>query len=129
MTAFEIAQLILRILLAAVFLFMGAMHFVPGRARGMAAMIPPALKRPGLPSSKALVRFTGACELAGAAGLLVPWTTFAAGVALVLFLIAVFPANAHAAANPERFGAAAIPFWPRYAGQVALIAVIAVAIA
>lgn len=129
MTAFEIVQLALRIVLAALFAFMGAMHFVPTRARGMAAMIPPALKGPGMPSSKALVRFTGVCELAGAVGLLVPWTAFAAGIALVLFLVAVFPANAYAAAHRERFGAAAIPFWPRYIAQVALIALITVAFA
>jgi uncharacterized membrane protein len=41
-----------------------------------------------------------------------------------VFLAAVFPANVYAAANRERFGALAIPFWPRLAGQVVLAALI-----
>ena len=125
----ELAQLIIRAALAAVFVGMGVTHFVPGPARGMSAMIPPALKRPGLPSGKNLVRFTGLCEVAGGIGLLVPQTQVAAAIALIVFLVAVFPANAYAAADPERFGAAAIPFWPRYAAQVALIGVLAFTIA
>ncbi|MCU1514508.1 MAG: hypothetical protein JWO10_1598 [Microbacteriaceae bacterium] len=128
MTAIEIVQLVLRILIAIVFVGMGINHFNPGPARGMAAMIPPALKRPGWPSGKALVRFTGVCEIAGGSGILVPWTMFAAGIALVFFLVAVFPANTYAAEHPEKFGAAAIPFWPRYLAQLLLIAVILLAI-
>ena len=104
----EIAQWVLRIGLAGAFLFMGVNHFIPSSAKAMAAMIPPTLKT--RVSGKTLVRFTGLCEIAGGIGILVPFTRFAAGIALVLFLIAVFPANAHAAANPERFGRAAFPF-------------------
>jgi uncharacterized membrane protein len=115
----ELLQWILRGALAAIFLFMGITHFIPGIARGMAAMIPPALKT--RVSGKALVRFTGVCEIAGGIGLLVPFTQFAAGMALVVFLVAVFPANAHAAADPAKFGRAAIPFWPRYVAQLVLI--------
>lgn len=121
----ELLQWILRALLAAVFLFMGVGHFVPRTTRVMAAMIPPALTT--RVSGKTLVRFTGVCELAGGVGLLVPATQFAAGIALVLFLIAVFPANAVAAADPERFGKAAIPFWPRYFAQLGLILLCALA--
>ena len=51
----------------------------------------------------------------------------AAAIALVVFLIAVFPANAYASEHPEKFGRAAIPFWPRLLGQVALIALVLVA--
>ena len=101
---------------------MGVAHFRPGPARTMAAMIPPALRRPDLPSPEALVALTGACELAGAAGLLLPATRRWAGASLLLFYAAVFPANAYAARHPERFGAVAVPFWPRLAGQVALAA-------
>ena len=72
MTAPQLAQLVLRILLAAVFLFMGVSHFVPRVRRGMQAMIPPALRRPGMPSPAFLVAFTGVAELAGAVGLLAP---------------------------------------------------------
>ena len=129
-----IAQWVLRIALAAVFAFMGVSHFLPRVARTMAAMIPPSLyldgrlSRDGILSPINLVRFTGICELAGAIGLLVPFTRFAAAVCLVLFLIAVFPANAHAAANPQRFGRAAFPFWPRYFAQLALIAAVMLAV-
>lgn len=121
----ELLQWILRVALAAMFVGMGVAHFLPGPARTMAAIIPPALK--ARISGKTLVRFTGVCEVAGGMGLLVPFTQFAAGIALVLFLIAVFPANAFAAADPERFGKVAIPFWPRYLGQVALVVLCALA--
>ena len=122
----DVAQWVIRIGLAAAFLFMGVNHFVPASARAMSAMIPPALK--ARVSGKTLVRFTGLCEIAGGLGILIPQTRFAAGIALVLFLIAVFPANAHAAANPERFGRAAFPFWPRYAAQLVLILLVLLAI-
>ena len=128
MTAFEIVQLALRILLAIVFVGMGINHFRPGPARGMAAMIPEYFTRGGLISGKSLVRFTGVCEIAGGIGLLVPVTTFLAGIMLVVFLVAVFPANHFASQHPERFGAAAFPFWPRYIAQLVVIAVILVSI-
>ena len=122
----DIAQWVLRIALAAVFLVMGVNHFIPALARGMAAMVPPALKT--RVSGKTLVQFTGLCEIAGAIGLLVPSTRFAAGIALVVFLIAVFPANSYAAQNPEKFGRAAFPFWPRYVAQLVLILAVLLAI-
>jgi uncharacterized membrane protein len=71
-----------------------------------------------------LVYVTGVCEIAGGIGLLVPQTRLAAAIALVVFLAAVFPANAYAAANRDRFGSLAIPFWPRLVGQVVLAALI-----
>jgi uncharacterized membrane protein len=121
------AQFGLRIALAVAFAVMGTLHFVPKVARGMRAMIPPPLRRPGWPV--ALVAITGVCELLGAAGLLVPWDglRLATGICLVVFLVAVFPANAYAARDPERFGRTALPFWPRLALQVLLIALVAVA--
>jgi uncharacterized membrane protein len=121
----EIAQWLLRGALAAVFVGMGVAHFFPRPARTMAAMIPPVLTT--RISSRTLVRFTGLCELAGGVGLLLPATRVAAAVCLTAFLIAVFPANARAAADPERFGSAAIPFWPRLVGQLILIALVLVA--
>lgn len=122
----DVTQWIIRIALAGVFLFMGVNHFLPGTARAMAAMIPPALK--ARVSGKTLVRFTGLCEIAGAVGILVPFTRFAAGIALVVFLISVFPANSYAAERPERFGRAAFPFWPRYVAQLGLILLVLLAI-
>ena len=121
----DVLRLILTIGLAAMFVGMGIAHFFPGPGRGMAAMIPPFFRRTGWPSTKWLVRFTGVCEIAGGIGLLIPQLRLATSIALIVFLIAVFPANAYAARNPERFGKAAIPFWPRLAGQIALIGLIA----
>ena len=118
-------RLILAIALAAVFIAMGVAHFFPGPGRGMAAMIPPFFRRTGWPSTKWLVRFTGLCEIAGGIGLLVPQLRLAASISLIVFLVAVFPANAYAAKNPEKFGKAAIPFWPRLVAQIVLIALIA----
>lgn len=125
MDAVVVAQLVLRILLAAVFALMGVLHFVPATARGMRATVPgPPASARGL-----LVAFTGGCELAGAAGLLMPWPLlrFVTGAALVVFLVAVFPANAVAAADPARFGRSAIAYAPRMLMQLALVAVVVAA--
>lgn len=123
-----VVQLVLRILIALVFIGMGIAHFRPAAARGMAAMIPPSLKRGRLLSGKNLVGFTGVCEIAGGVGILVPGTAFVAGIALMLFLIAVFPANAYASQYPGKFGRAAVPFWPRFIAQLVFIAVILLAV-
>lgn len=136
MDAAELFVQVLRIALALLFAGMGISHFVPSVRRGMRAMIPPALRRPGFPSPAVLVAFTGLCELAGAIGLAAPWqllglewVRWVAGAALVVFLIAVFPANAYAAQHPEKFGRAAFPFWPRYLAQLALIVLVTLAAA
>jgi len=121
MDAAEIAQWVLRIALALAFIGMGVSHFVAAPARTMAAMIPPALRHKWMPSPTVLVTITGLCEVAGGLGLLWEPTRFIAGIALVLFLIAVFPANAYAAEHPERFGRVATPFWRRYFAQLLLI--------
>ena len=121
MDAVEIAQWVLRIALALAFIAMGVSHFVAAPARTMRAMIPPALRQSWMPSPMVLVTLTGLCEVAGGLGLLWEPTRFITGIALVLFLIAVFPANAYAAEHPERFGKAATPFWPRYFAQMLLI--------
>lgn len=125
MSGFEIAQWVLRVLLAVPIVVMGVGHFRPGPARAMASMIPPSLTRGDKGTAKRLVQFTGVCEVAGGIGLLLPPVQFAAAAALIVFMVAVFPANAYAAARPERFGKLAIPFWPRYAGQIALVLLLA----
>lgn len=98
---------------------MGCLHFLPAATRGMAAIVPPAMRDRPL-TARQLVLVTGVCELAGAAGLLLPRTRRAAGAALVVFYAAVFPANAYAARHPDRFGPLAVPLAPRLAGQLAL---------
>ena len=80
-----------RVGLAAMLLFTSAAHFNALRHE-LARMIPP-----GVPSPMGLVYFTGLCEIAGAIGLLVPRTRRAAAVALIVFFLAILPANIHAA--------------------------------
>jgi len=93
----ELVQWILRGALALAFVGIGIAHFLPGPGRTMGAMIPPVFRRRRLPSARVLVAFTGVCEVLGGLGLLLPQTRLAAGFALVVFLIGVFPANAYIA--------------------------------
>ncbi len=119
--ALGIIGLTLRILLALAFIGMGITHFFPTVQRTMAAMIPPALRWEGFANPRNLVMVTGVCEIAGGVGLIYPPTVFAATIGLIVFLVAVFPANAYASGNRERFGRVAIPLVPRALGQIALI--------
>lgn len=123
---FDVILLVLTIVLAAVFILMGLNHFVPASRRTMAAMIPPAMRFAGVLSPANLVLFTGVCEIAGGIGLLIPVLRPIAAVALCVFLVAVFPANAYAATRKDTFGALAIPLIPRAIGQVVLIALLLV---
>jgi len=127
-SAFDMVQIVLRLILAAAFIFMGVTHFLPAVQRTMAAMIPPRMRWAGILNPRNLVIFTGVCEIAGGLGLVYPPTALTAGVCLVVFLVAVFPANAYAAANPKRFGRVAIPLVPRLIGQLVLIALVVLAI-
>ena len=77
---------VLRYALAALYGPFGVLHM-----RAPAAFLP--IMPPQIPHPQAVVVATGACELAGAIGLLVPWTRKAAGVALALYAACVFPAN------------------------------------
>lgn len=127
MNAVLVVAWILRAVAAIIFVGMGINHFRPRAARGMARIIPPYLRREGLFRPINLVYLTGVCELLGGIGILLPWTRLPAAIALTLFLIAVFPANDYASRHPEKFGRAAIPFWPRFAAQLVLIALVLVA--
>jgi uncharacterized membrane protein len=90
-TYFATWQSSIRYAVAIMFVFTGVAHFTKLRHE-MAAMIPSAI-----PAPMAMVYFTGLCEIAGAIGLLIPRTRTLAGICLIVFLIAVFPANAKAA--------------------------------
>ena len=73
-------------LLAGIFVLAGVMHFIiPGSYVG--------IMPPWLPWHRALVYLSGVLEIAGGVGLLIPRTRRAAGMGLVLLLIAVWPAN------------------------------------
>jgi uncharacterized membrane protein len=127
MNAVSVVAWILRGISAIIFVGMGINHFRPRAARGMARIIPPYLRREGLLKPINLVYFTGVCEILGGVGILLPWTRLPAAIALTIFLIAVFPANDYASRHPEKFGRAAIPFWPRFAAQLVLITLVMVA--
>jgi uncharacterized membrane protein len=89
-----------RIVLAALFALAGTMHFViPEQYVGI---MPPAM-----PWHRALVYLSGALEIAGGIGLLVPRTRRAAGIGLILLLIAVWPANLQMLLNARAAGASA----------------------
>lgn len=77
--------------LATLFLVTGTTHFVVLR-EDLVAMVPPALPAPEL-----LVTATGVLELLGAVGLLVPAAAAWAAGGLAVLLLAMFPANVHAA--------------------------------
>jgi uncharacterized membrane protein len=80
-----------RVGLASTLLVTGSAHFTTTR-HDLAAMVPPVIPRP-----MALVFFTGLCELLAAAGLLMTRTRPLAATSLIAFLLAVLPANVHAA--------------------------------
>src|SRR5215467_4323145 len=89
--AFRDLGLVLRAALGVMFLMTASAHWGKRRA-DLVRMVPPALPRPDL-----LVTFTGILEILGAIGLFVPITARAACICLVLLLVALFPANIHAA--------------------------------
>ncbi len=129
MDPFLVAQWVLRIVLAVVFVAMGALHFVPRVQRGMESMIPPGMRGTGIRSPRTLVVVSGVAEILGGLGLLAPWwpVRFVAAIGLIALLVAVFPANAYAARHPERFGPMAVPLVPRAIGQIVLGALVLVA--
>jgi uncharacterized membrane protein len=77
--------------LAVLFLFTSTAHFTPTK-EDLIQMVPPQI-----PYARQIVLFTGLCEVCGAIGVLTPRLQRAAGIALMVFLVAVFPANIYAA--------------------------------
>lgn len=82
--------------LSVMFTLTGVAHFAPPMRKDLIAIVPPALPAPAL-----LVTVTGVLELLGAAGLLLPATRTAAAVCLLALMLAMFPANVHAARMPD----------------------------
>jgi uncharacterized membrane protein len=87
-----------RYALATMLVFTASAHFTKMR-EDLIRMVPD-----WVPWPRAVVYFTGLCELAGALGLLVPARRLAAGIALIAFFILVFPANVKAARNGVGMG-------------------------
>lgn len=109
----------MRVGLAVMFLFTATAHFNSLRP-DMIAMVPPFIPNPGL-----MVTFTGICEILGAVGLLIPRTRPLAGVALILLLLSVLPANIYAAQEGVTLrGEPPTPMLPRIALQALFIAAI-----
>jgi uncharacterized membrane protein len=82
----------LRFALAAMFTFTALSHFIPRTRADLVRMVPPQLPQPGF-----WVTLTGMLEFAGALGLLLASFTRLAASTLIALLIAMFPANIHAA--------------------------------
>ena len=87
-----------RIGLAVMFFFTAVAHFNRMRP-DLIRMVPPQLPNPA-----ALVTLTGIAELLGAIGLLLPAVSHWAALALALLLVAMFPANVHAARSGTTLG-------------------------
>jgi uncharacterized membrane protein len=108
-----------RVGLAVMFWFTAAAHFNTMRS-DLVRMVPPAIPNPEL-----MVTFTGVCEILGGIGLLIPRARRLAAVALIVFLVAVLPANIHAAQSSETIGGAAVtPLVPRVVLQFVFITLI-----
>ncbi len=108
----------LRVGLALMFVLTGLAHFGLGRRASLVAMVPPRLTKPEL-----LVTVTGVLELAGAAGLLLPATYRPAAGCLALLMLAMFPANVHAARHRvDIAGKPATPLPLRTALQILFVA-------
>jgi len=104
-----------RYALAVMFGFTGSAHFTKMK-HDLAKMVPSVF--PAMP----MVYFTGICEWLGAAGLLIARTRETAAIALIVMMIAMFPANVKAAQDRltlrER---PATPLWLRAPMQVLFI--------
>ncbi len=93
-------------LIGLLFIAAGTLHF--RYTETYEAIVPPAF-----PAHRELVLISGACELLGGVGALVPRVRRYAGWGLIALLGSVFPANVFMAVEPRRF--AFIPAWSLYA--------------
>src|SRR5271163_4242668 len=94
-------------LLAVFFTVAGVLHFL--FPEPYLRIIPPIL-----PWHPALLRISGAAEVCGGVGLLLPRTRRAAGYGLALLLIAVFPANVYMAIAHVPFPGLAGESWVQW---------------
>ncbi len=77
-----------------------------------------------VPWPETVIQVTGLCEIAGAAGLLVPRVRRAAGIGLALYAVCVYPANIKHAFDQAVIGSAALGWWyhgPRLAFQPVIV--------
>jgi uncharacterized membrane protein len=106
------------VLFAAIFYVVaGSLHFI--KPEPYLRIMPPYI-----PWHVAMVRVSGAFEIFGGVGLLVPETRKAASWGLMALLVAVFPANIYMATHPIQTGAVGIApvlRWGRLPLQVFLV--------
>lgn len=108
---------VLLVLASVFYVFAGVFHFVE---TGSYLKIMP----PWIPWHLAMVYISGAAEIAGGVGLLIPGLRRAAAWGLVALLIAVFPANVYMAVNHIQVTSNPMPavlLWARLPLQAALI--------
>ena len=112
------AKLAFRILLALIMVSAGVLHFV--RPGGFVKIVPAFL-----PAPYVLVLVSGAFEILGGVGLLVPFARQIAALGLIALFVAVFPANNNMAMNDIQPKGAHLPtfvLWLRLPVQVVLVA-------
>jgi uncharacterized membrane protein len=116
-TPFRDPGFVLRAALAIMFCLTASAHW--GKRRpDLIRMVPP-----GVPWPDRLVTITGALEILGAVGLLVPATARVACLCLAILLVSLFPANVYAARQQLTIGGKRVPTLPvRGAIQVIFIA-------
>jgi len=114
-----IVQVIVLWLLAALFIIAGIAHFTFLR-KDFAQIVPPIFA-----NKDSIVLVTGILEILGGIGLLIPPTSYWAGIALILYLVAVFPANIYGARNRiPILGKPHPSLWIRLPFQILLIVLI-----
>jgi len=95
----------LRGLCGGLFVVTGTLHFL--KPRTYEAIMPPYI-----PAHREMVMVSGAAEVAGGLGVLMPGLRRPARWGLLALLVAVFPANVHMAANPDQIeGLPPMPSW------------------
>lgn len=100
---------IVSVILGIAFIFVGVLHFV--RPEGFLAIMPS-----WIPFHHFCVYASGAVEIAGGIGLLIPKYRTTAGWTLFILLIVVFPANINMAINEIQLpGQDPIPVWALWA--------------
>ena len=104
-----------RVLMGSLYVVAGLGHFVATRAYEH-------IMPDYLPAHRELVLLSGAAELAGGLGVLVPQTRRVASWGLVALLIAVMPANIWMVQHPERYSSVPVwMLWARLPLQIPLI--------
>ncbi len=88
--------------------FVFAWFFLGGLAHFAFTDLEASVVPPGIPDAHDVVLISGMLELAGAIGLLIPWTRRLAGWGLFLLTLAVTPANIYMIKIHEQFP---VPLW------------------